>query len=159
MDNKINEIRRKISTLRAEMSLVEASIRDQVNRDLDCSGASYRLMAMRAEVAELVGRWKHIADRTGTVVYEGPDADDVPALMEALAASLHTGQGNDPVVRSAMAHLNLVMIHPVRDGNGRMVRALATLVLTRSDMRTTPPPLHSPDNTPPARVGSQRKRQ
>lgn len=33
-----------------------------------------------------------------------------------------------------MAHLNLVMIHPFRDGNGRMVRALATSVLTRSDI-------------------------
>ncbi|MBR0872727.1 hypothetical protein JQ633_20360 [Bradyrhizobium tropiciagri] len=58
MDNKINEIRRKISTLRAEMTLVEATIRDQVNRDVDCSEASYRLMAMRAEVAELIGRWR-----------------------------------------------------------------------------------------------------
>ncbi|MES5488963.1 hypothetical protein QMZ05_40000 [Bradyrhizobium sp. INPA03-11B] len=58
MDNKINEIRRRISTLRAEMTLIEASIRDQVNRDLDCSEASYRLMAMRAEVTELIGRWK-----------------------------------------------------------------------------------------------------
>lgn len=58
MDNKINEIGRKISTLRAEMTLIEASIRDQVNRDLDCSEASYRLMAMRAEVAQLIGRWK-----------------------------------------------------------------------------------------------------
>lgn len=28
-----------------------------------------------------------------------------------------------------MAHLNLVMIHPFRDGNGRMARALQTLVL------------------------------
>jgi len=58
MDNKINEIRRKVSTLRAEMTLVEATIRDQVNRDLDCTEASCRLMAMRAEVAELVRRWK-----------------------------------------------------------------------------------------------------
>src|SRR5579862_9720827 len=58
MDNKINEIRRKISTLRAEMTLVEATIRDQVNRDLDCTEASCRLLAMRAEVAELVRRWK-----------------------------------------------------------------------------------------------------
>jgi Fic family protein len=30
-----------------------------------------------------------------------------------------------------MAHLNLVMIHPFRDGNGRMARALQTLVLAR----------------------------
>src|SRR6201996_1018267 len=98
-------------------------------------------------------------ERSDRVVYAGPDAADVPALMEALVESLHSGVNSDPVIRSAMAHLNLVMIHPVRDGNGRMVRALATLVLTRSDMRTTPPPLHGPDNTPPARVGSQRKRQ
>src|ERR1700753_2043344 len=73
-------------------------------------------------------------ERTDQVVYEGPDAADVPALMEALAASLHTGLNSDPVVRSAMAHVNLVMIHPLREGNGRMARALATLVLTRSDI-------------------------
>jgi Fic family protein len=73
-------------------------------------------------------------ERNDRVVYEGPDATDVPKLVDALVASLHTGINNDPVVRSAMAHLNLVMIHPFRDGNGRMARALATLVLTRSDI-------------------------
>jgi Fic family protein len=73
-------------------------------------------------------------ERRDLVVYEGPDAADVPFLMDALVQSLHTGVNNDPVVRSAMAHLNLVMIHPFRDGNGRMARALATLVLTRSDI-------------------------
>ncbi len=30
-----------------------------------------------------------------------------------------------------MAHLNLVMIHPFRDGNGRMARAQQTLILAR----------------------------
>jgi Fic family protein len=73
-------------------------------------------------------------ERSDLVVYEGPDADKVPGLMGALVESLHTGLSNDPVVRSAMAHLNLVMIHPFRDGNGRMARALATSVLTRSDI-------------------------
>jgi Fic family protein len=73
-------------------------------------------------------------ERQDKVVYEAPDATRVPALMDALVRSLHTGIGSDPVVRSAMAHLNLVMIHPFRDGNGRMARALATLVLTRSDI-------------------------
>ena len=73
-------------------------------------------------------------ERSDEVVYEGPDAADVPALMETLVSSLHTGLNSDPIVRSAMAHLNLVMIHPFRDGNGRMARALATLVLTRSDI-------------------------
>lgn len=73
-------------------------------------------------------------ERRDQVVYEGPDAGQVPALVDALVQSLHTGLNSDPVVRSAMAHLNLVMIHPFRDGNGRMARALATLVLTRSDI-------------------------
>src|SRR5260370_31114965 len=68
------------------------------------------------------------------VVYEGPDADRVPALMDALGESLHTGGSLDPVVRSAMAHLNLVMIHPFRDGDGERARGLATSVLTRSDI-------------------------
>ena len=53
---------------------------------------------------------------------------------DASTGTLHTGHGSDPIVRSAMAHLNLVMIHPFRDGNGRMARALATLVLSRSDI-------------------------
>ncbi|MBV9772999.1 MAG: Fic family protein [Gemmatimonadetes bacterium] len=73
-------------------------------------------------------------ERRDLVVYEAPDAGGVPALVDALVESLHTGLNTDPVVRSAMAHLNLVMIHPFRDGNGRMARALATLVLTRSDI-------------------------
>jgi len=63
-------------------------------------------------------------ERRDLVVYEGPDAADVPALMDALVRSLQTGVNSDPVVRSAMAHLNLVMIHPFKDGNGRMARAL-----------------------------------
>jgi Fic family protein len=33
-----------------------------------------------------------------------------------------------------MAHLNLVMIHPFRDGNGRMARCLQSLVLAQSGM-------------------------
>lgn len=73
-------------------------------------------------------------DKTDSTVYTGPDAADVPALLESLVAALHGDIGHDPIVRSAMAHLNLVMIHPFRDGNGRMARALATLVLTRSDI-------------------------
>jgi len=38
------------------------------------------------------------------------------------------------LVRAAMAHLNLVMIHPFRDGNGRMARCLQTLVLAREQI-------------------------
>jgi Fic family protein len=64
-------------------------------------------------------------------VYEGPDWDAVPDLMKELLASLPGAESCPVFVRAAMAHLNLVMIHPFRDGNGRMARALQTLVLAR----------------------------
>jgi Fic family protein len=67
---------------------------------------------------------------TGENVYEGPDADEVPALMTSLMDELAMASSMDPLVQAAMAHLNLVLIHPFRDGNGRMARALQTLVLS-----------------------------
>ncbi|MCG2801771.1 MAG: Fic family protein [Cellulomonas sp.] len=70
-------------------------------------------------------------ERTEEIVYTGPEADDVPQLMAELVADLNKTDGEDPMVHAAMAHLNLVMIHPFRDGNGRMARALQTLVLAR----------------------------
>jgi fido (protein-threonine AMPylation protein) len=75
---------------------------------------------------------------TGEVVYEGPDAELVPGLLDELVAWLNDGDlGVPSYVRAAMAHLNLVKIHPWRDGNGRMSRALQTLVLGR-DRITAP---------------------
>jgi hypothetical protein len=56
MDNKINEIRRKINSLRSSMLAVEGSIREQIDRDLDCTDASLRLMAMRKEMVGLIGQ-------------------------------------------------------------------------------------------------------
>jgi Fic family protein len=70
-------------------------------------------------------------ERAGQRVYEGPPARLVPRLVEELAGSLRGDATSEPLVRAAMAHLNLVMIHPFRDGNGRMARALQTLVLAR----------------------------
>lgn len=54
MDNKLNEIRRKIRLLRAEMLVSEESIRQQVNRDEDCSAAAVRLMSMRGAMLGLI---------------------------------------------------------------------------------------------------------
>jgi Fic family protein len=70
-------------------------------------------------------------DATERTVYEGPDPDLVPGLVQELVAALGGPSPADPLIRAAMAHLNLVMIHPFRDGNGRMARALQTLVASR----------------------------
>jgi Fic family protein len=49
-------------------------------------------------------------------------------------AQIKSDDVESSTVLAAMAHLNLAMIHPFRDGNGRMSRALQTLVLTRNDV-------------------------
>jgi hypothetical protein len=54
MDNRINEIRSKISFLRSEMLALEATIRQQINRDEDCSEAALRLMEMRGQLVTLI---------------------------------------------------------------------------------------------------------
>jgi len=84
------------------------------------------------------GRWRAGSifvrnDETGEMVHEGPDIDRVPALIDELVTSLNQADGiaNSSIIKAAMAHLNLVMIHPFRDGNGRMSRCLQSLVLAR----------------------------
>jgi hypothetical protein len=55
MDNKINEIRRKIS-LRSEMLDLEDATRLQVTRDEDCSETALRLMGLRRHMLALIGQ-------------------------------------------------------------------------------------------------------
>jgi Fic family protein len=67
-------------------------------------------------------------------VYEGPDAEIVPGLMHELVDSLNATTTAPAMIRAAMGHLNLAMIHPFSDGNGRMARCLQTLVLAREQI-------------------------
>jgi len=84
------------------------------------------------------GRWRAGAiyvrkEDTGEIVYEGPDPERVPDLVEELVISLNVpAEGAPRLIQAGMAHLNLVMIHPFRDGNGRMARCLQSLVLARA---------------------------
>ncbi|HEY3751692.1 MAG TPA: Fic family protein [Pseudonocardiaceae bacterium] len=83
------------------------------------------------------GRWRAGSiyvrnDETGQIVHEGADLELVPELMRQLGSELNAPNGRPDLIRAAMAHLNLAMIHPFRDGNGRMARCLQSLVLARS---------------------------
>ncbi|MGI8968779.1 MAG: Fic family protein [Chloroflexota bacterium] len=81
------------------------------------------------------GRWRSgpMYVKSGPrTVYEAPDADRLPSLIDELIAWLRTGDLEaHTVVRAAMAHLHLVSIHPFRDGNGRVSRLVQSLVLAR----------------------------
>jgi Fic family protein len=93
-------------------------------------------MMLKYDLSKSPGRWRpgaiHVQDEaTGERVYEGPDAGLVPSLMSELVADLVQPSPEPVMIRAAMAHLNFVMVHPFRDGNGRMARCLQTLVLAR----------------------------
>lgn len=97
---------------------------------------SLHYMMMSYDLGKHPGRWRPGViyvrrENIGDIVYEGPDAALVPGLMDELVRSLNEGSSLPIMVRAALAHLNLVMIHPFSDGNGRMARALQTLVLAR----------------------------
>ena len=82
------------------------------------------------------GLWRHgpigVTSTDGRLIYEGPDADDVPRLMAEVVGWLESGDLDAPVVlRGAMAHLHTVSVHPFRDGNGRVARIVQSLVLAR----------------------------
>jgi Fic family protein len=100
---------------------------------------SLHFMMMSYDLEKMPGQWRPssifvVHEPSGETVYEGPDAGLVSDLIDELVEQLAGAEGTDSYVLAAMAHLNLTMIHPFRDGNGRMARALQTLVLSRNDI-------------------------
>ena len=53
--------------------------------------------------------------------------------MQSFLKWFEAPPGMDLVLKAALAHLWFVMIHPVDDGNGRIARAIADMVLARSE--------------------------
>jgi Fic family protein len=119
---------------------------------------SLHFMMTHYDLKNRPGRWRAgqvfvQRERTGEIVHEGVDVGRVPDLMAALVDSINRDSVNqdsvnggstnedsvnensvnensgEAIIRAAMAHLNLVMIHPFKDGNGRMARCLQSLVL------------------------------
>ena len=100
---------------------------------------SLHFMMTEFDLSAHPGQWRPGAVRvvdneTGAIVYEAPEVEAVDPLMRALVDYLDRKSHQSVVVAAAMAHLNLTMIHPFRDGNGRMARALQTLVLAREGL-------------------------
>lgn len=65
--------------------------------------------------------------------YIAPSPDRVEAEMAAFINWFNTDDKVSYVIRSAIAHLWFVSIHPFEDGNGRMARILSDMLLARAD--------------------------
>ncbi len=67
------------------------------------------------------------------VHFEAPAAKRLEREMSAFLGWFNADQKSDPVIKAAIAHLWFVTIHPFEDGNGRIARVVADLVLARSE--------------------------
>ena len=67
------------------------------------------------------------------VHYTAPEPDRVPDEMKRFLEWLEGEEESDPYVKAGIAHLWFESIHPFDDGNGRIGRAIADLLLARAD--------------------------
>jgi Fic family protein len=89
------------------------------------------------------GAWRHGADGPMQVAsgpvgkekvhYEAPAARLLSREMSRFIAWANKTDSTDLVLKSALAHLWFVTIHPFDDGNGRIARAIADWVLAKSE--------------------------
>jgi Fic family protein len=91
----------------------------------------------------IVGAWRN--DSTGPmrvvsgpigrerVHFEAPVASRLEAEMSGFLTWFNEEAVLDPVLKAALAHLWFVTIHPFAEGNGRIARAIADMLLARSE--------------------------
>ena len=69
--------------------------------------------------------------KTGQISYTPPPAAEVPYLIEDLVNWINSDEGKEthPVIKAGIIHYEIARIHPFTDGNGRVARAVATLIM------------------------------
>ena len=90
-----------------------------------------------------VGNWRTESAGTMRVVsgrierervhFEAPDASCLESEMAAFLDWFDADSLVDPFLKAGIAHLWFVTIHPFKDGNGRIGRAIADMALARAD--------------------------
>lgn len=69
--------------------------------------------------------------KTGQISYTPPPAVEVPYLIEDLIGWINSDEAKQvhPILKAGIIHYEVARIHPFVDGNGRVARAIATLIM------------------------------
>jgi len=67
------------------------------------------------------------------VHYQAPGPEEVEKQMEAFLDWFNKDDNENPLLKSAIAHLWFVIIHPFDDGNGRLTRTITEMAFARSE--------------------------
>ena len=67
------------------------------------------------------------------VHFEAPKADRIESEMRLFLDWFNAPSRTDELLKAALSHLWFVTVHPLDDGNGRVARAVADMLLARSE--------------------------
>lgn len=90
-----------------------------------------------------VGKWRDVSSGDMQIVsgsfgrekvyYEAPSYDCLEVEMNKFITWFNCNLDIDLVIKAAIAHFWFITIHPFDDGNGRIARAIADMVLAKSE--------------------------
>src|SRR3989304_1140993 len=96
----------------------------------------HRLTIQKLVPEDQVGRYRRVkvvvrGVETGLVTFTPPDPSQITEQIDDLLGWLNSqnAQNVSPILKGGIALYEIVRIHPFTDGNGRVARALATLIL------------------------------
>ena len=96
----------------------------------------HRLTTERVVPADVAGKFRVRQvvvknTKTGQISYTPPPAAEVPYLVEDLVNWINSDEVKElhSVIKAGIIHYELARIHPFVDGNGRVARASATLIM------------------------------
>jgi Fic family protein len=114
----------------------QISSEGKLNIDEDLILTLHKMTVEKILSEDRVGKWRSTQvvvknSQTGEITFRPPPSTAVAALLDELLQFINISEGQDihPVLKSGIVHYEFVRIHPFVDGNGRVARALSTLIL------------------------------
>jgi Fic family protein len=110
--------------------------RDRISLSEDVFKQIHQITTYRILPEDERGHYRNVQvvvknSQTGEITFKPPLSVEVPYHLEAFFSWINSkaGRVHHPIIRAGITHYELVRIHPFVDGNGRVARAMALLLL------------------------------